>query len=107
MDQFSSGMLDQVLRNSDGRIGNTQLNSANDLIDHFLAKDKWKAESLMREFTERVIKGRDKDTLKEWVSGYKEPELQAGTAQRVIESCLLYTSPSPRDQRGSRMPSSA
>ena len=24
-----------------------------------------------------------------------------------IEGCLLYTSPSPRDQRGSRMPSSA
>ena len=24
-----------------------------------------------------------------------------------IASCLLYTSPSPRDQRGSRMPSSA
>ena len=24
-----------------------------------------------------------------------------------IDSCLLYTSPSPRDQRGSRMPSSA
>ena len=35
------------------------------------------------------------------------------SAERVIESyvpyrtCLLYTSPSPRDQRGSRMPSSA
>ena len=25
----------------------------------------------------------------------------------VAEACLLYTSPSPRDQRGSRMPSSA
>ena len=25
----------------------------------------------------------------------------------VIHGCLLYTSPSPRDQRGSRMPSSA
>ena len=25
----------------------------------------------------------------------------------TLESCLLYTSPSPRDQRGSRMPSSA
>ena len=25
----------------------------------------------------------------------------------VIVPCLLYTSPSPRDQRGSRMPSSA
>ena len=24
-----------------------------------------------------------------------------------VEDCLLYTSPSPRDQRGSRMPSSA
>ena len=26
---------------------------------------------------------------------------------RTPETCLLYTSPSPRDQRGSRMPSSA
>ena len=93
MDQFSSGMIDEVLRNSEGRIGNTQLDSANDLIDHFLAKDKWKAESLMREFTERVIKGRDKDTLKEWVFGYKEPELQAGTAQRVIESGVFDKNP--------------
>ena len=25
----------------------------------------------------------------------------------LMEGCLLYTSPSPRDQRGSRMPSSA
>ena len=24
-----------------------------------------------------------------------------------LDTCLLYTSPSPRDQRGSRMPSSA
>ena len=29
------------------------------------------------------------------------------TAQRDPNICLLYTSPSPRDQRGSRMPSSA
>ena len=26
---------------------------------------------------------------------------------QTLKSCLLYTSPSPRDQRGSRMPSSA
>ena len=25
----------------------------------------------------------------------------------TVDACLLYTSPSPRDQRGSRMPSSA
>ena len=28
-------------------------------------------------------------------------------SQLDIYGCLLYTSPSPRDQRGSRMPSSA
>ena len=28
-------------------------------------------------------------------------------AKALREVCLLYTSPSPRDQRGSRMPSSA
>ena len=27
--------------------------------------------------------------------------------ERILFTCLLYTSPSPRDQRGSRMPSSA
>ena len=29
------------------------------------------------------------------------------SAGRGDKGCLLYTSPSPRDQRGSRMPSSA
>ena len=32
---------------------------------------------------------------------------QEMTAKPLIWICLLYTSPSPRDQRGSRMPSSA
>ena len=35
-----------------------------------------------------------------WVEGMTQ-------AHRMIAICLLYTSPSPRDQRGSRMPSSA
>ena len=30
-----------------------------------------------------------------------------GDIINILKSCLLYTSPSPRDQRGSRMPSSA
>ena len=33
--------------------------------------------------------------------------LKAGKAQELIYCCLLYTSPSPRDYRTSRMPSSA
>ena len=32
---------------------------------------------------------------------------QEGILTANVENCLLYTSPSPRDQRGSRMPSSA
>ena len=31
----------------------------------------------------------------------------AGVRMTATSACLLYTSPSPRDQRGSRMPSSA
>ena len=43
-------------------------------------------------------------------SGYllKSATLEQITdAIRTVMACLLYTSPSPRDQRGSRMPSSA
>ena len=38
------------------------------------------------------------------------PSLAAGVVTDLVgnpNTCLLYTSPSPRDQRGSRMPSSA
>ena len=33
--------------------------------------------------------------------------IRANYYTALLEHCLLYTSPSPRDQRGSRMPSSA
>ena len=35
------------------------------------------------------------------------PELSGKTKIDLIKSCLLYTSPSPRDRQKSRMPSSA
>ena len=34
-------------------------------------------------------------------------EARRGSVLDLLQLCLLYTSPSPRDQRGSRMPSSA
>ena len=37
----------------------------------------------------------------------KYVELGSSYATANTRGCLLYTSPSPRDQRGSRMPSSA
>ena len=39
--------------------------------------------------------------------GIKKLNIEAGTAFLDIDSCLLYTSPSPRDATLSRMPSSA
>ena len=86
-DQFSSGILDGLVEGNDsGRIDDVQMDEINEIIDHFLKKDPMKGESLMREFSERVIEDRDLDSLKEWVFGYDEPRLQAATAQRVIES---------------------
>ena len=39
---------------------------------------------------------------------YREFEVTNETQrEQALRRCLLYTSPSPRDQRGSRMPSSA
>ena len=53
------------------------------------------------------IIGRDGTDACWWLVGHAsfEGELQFRTAE--LQNCLLYTSPSPRDQRGSRMPSSA
>ena len=41
-----------------------------------------------------------------YIMGPEVKELELKLAQ-FGQACLLYTSPSPRDQRGSRMPSSA
>ena len=42
-----------------------------------------------------------------FLTGEQEIEDAVRKTKAEIENCLLYTSPSPRDQRGSRMPSSA
>ena len=34
-------------------------------------------------------------------------EIEVDSEMTLIQACLLYTSPSPRDYPGSRMPSSA
>ena len=53
------------------------------------------------------------NNLKEWISantgGFPEPHTFGPRLKKFIEenACLLYTSPSPRDKRQSRMPSSA
>ena len=57
-----------------------------------------------------VIRMKDRLLWEEITSDSANPLhefLPAQRARSLKKSCLLYTSPSPRDQRGSRMPSSA
>ena len=64
-----------------------------------------------------IVKGLCEDNAEEW-GRIELEETKIGRLDHKIEklqiirgvpgaACLLYTSPSPRDQRGSRMPSSA
>ena len=59
------------------------------------------------------IAGNDSDKFIECAeiltkSGFDEINLNIGCpSAKVVKGCLLYTSPSPRDKRQSRMPSSA
>ena len=58
-----------------------------------------------------VLSAKTRSPIGYWVYGYAGAELNSGTVidmqDDLIRDCLLYTSPSPRDKRQSRMPSSA
>ena len=62
-----------------------------------------------------VLSGRTKDTntstLSLWLNSLgvqvKEVRIIPDVEKDIIDTCLLYTSPSPRDLSTSRMPSSA
>ena len=59
----------------------------------------------IEELIEIKLKKEKEKLIAEWVDeGIK---LEKGRWGRSVISCLLYTSPSPRDMRRSRMPSSA
>ena len=49
----------------------------------------------------------DGEVLHKAVSYEKSTEILDELAEKFYNDCLLYTSPSPRDKRQSRMPSSA
>ena len=40
-------------------------------------------------------------------TAFRTGDFRKADGKTLLDICLLYTSPSPRDQRGSRMPSSA
>ena len=60
-----------------------------------------------------VLLDDDEKFIQEAVRHYFDAECDTDRVRLIedgdelLDTCLLYTSPSPRDQRGSRMPSSA
>ena len=44
---------------------------------------------------------------KDWSQAFSEALSLESSNGAIVKDCLLYTSPSPRDKRQSRMPSSA
>ena len=57
---------------------------------------------------DRVVVGADTERAAAIMTELYEPFVRTGNPIYTMDvACLLYTSPSPRDQRGSRMPSSA
>ena len=75
-------------------------------------------QSLNKLFFDRAEQYNEKPFLwakkdKEWIpltwneTSLKVKEFAGGLRSLGIKPCLLYTSPSPRDKRQSRMPSSA
>jgi len=56
---------------------------------------------------ENYLRGQVESAIGKALKGRDRKKVFISTKLGLRENCLLYTSPSPRDQRGSRMPSSA
>ena len=66
-----------------------------------------RTQTLMMRQIESIEHGLYKLPLEGFLSNSKAGEHLRSSYSLKADPCLLYTSPSPRDQRGSRMPSSA
>ena len=67
-------------------------------------------EAKKRDLTNKVISNQKEISEYEQLSQKRNNIIEKLDELKNVEdddNCLLYTSPSPRDQRGSRMPSSA
>ena len=86
------------------------------MYTRFAERNRWQIEMVSESASEvggykevivRIIGFGAYSKLKFESGGHRVQRVPATETQGRIHTCLLYTSPSPRDQRGSRMPSSA
>ena len=83
-------------------MGNEKKNIEIEAIGEFGLIDELTSDFVLR--NDSSIKGVGDDSA---VMSSKEGEHKLMSSDMLVEGCLLYTSPSPRDMRRSRMPSSA
>ena len=80
-----------------------------DVIDKRLENNDGISLKSLGEFAKKIVEeiAPNKRPLEMSVILLDVDEISLLNKEHLSKSCLLYTSPSPRDQRGSRMPSSA
>ena len=72
-----------------------------------LSKTVTKCQSLLKKYQSKIIQELPNDQKKIAEKTFLEIKENFDSLQDYSKSCLLYTSPSPRDRTRSRMPSSA
>ena len=97
-------VVDDILKNVSER-GDEALKEYTSRFDGFLAEKFQIPSNLIMKAWEETPKELQESLLLAKKRIEKFHSLQV--PKNIIYTCLLYTSPSPRDQRGSRMPSSA
>ena len=112
VEQGQPSELDEIDVFCDGtavaKVGNYTFEACRELIDHYLTVSNEEVCAAMQFLWEnrRIIpEPAGAMGLAGWLS--HQDQLPKYKKPLFIICCLLYTSPSPRDQRGSRMPSSA
>ena len=101
LDNFFDTFFDQDVTTNYPPYNLIHVNNVESRLEIALAGFKKKEVKVYTEYGKLYVTANkeDKESSTEYV--------HKGLAQRSFESCLLYTSPSPRDKRQSRMPSSA
>ena len=96
--------------------GQKMSKSKGNVLDPLDLSVKYGADSLRFTLTAMAAQGRDIKLSEERIAGYRNFSTKIWNGCKFLEfneciseldTCLLYTSPSPRDRQKSRMPSSA
>ena len=93
--------LEDRFENMGAKLVNEVASKTSDLAGDGTTTATVLARAIFREGIRNIVAGSNPSAIRRGI------EKAVAAATEFLIDCLLYTSPSPRDQRGSRMPSSA